>query len=141
MEANKELEVLIVEDDLIVSRLHKFSLRGIVENEVQICLNGREAIDYLDEIAPARERVLVLLDLNMPVMNGWDFLEVCHSKPYVDRLVVVVITSSSYGEDHRKALEYERVVAYYTKPLKRENIPQILQHPEVSSYSSSSKGK
>lgn len=132
MRANGDLDILIVEDDLVISRLHKFSLKGALENEVQICVNGREALDYLDTVAGKKEKILVLLDLNMPVMNGWDFLDACHSKPYVDRLVVVVVTSSSYREDNLKALNYERVVAYYTKPLRREYIPKILQHPEVA---------
>lgn len=132
MEASKELEILIVEDDLIVSRLHKFSLKGALDNEVQIVGNGREALDYLDGVAYQKKKILVLLDLNMPVMNGWDFLEACHSRSYVDRLVVMVVTSSLYREDNEKALKYQRVVGYYTKPLRRDSIPQILQHPEVA---------
>lgn len=132
MEASKELEVLIVEDDLIVSRLHKFNITGALRNEVQICENGRDAINYLDKKADQKEKFLILLDLNMPKMNGWEFLEVCHRKPYSDKLVVVIVTSSSYKEDNQKALEYNRVVGYYTKPLKREYIPEIMKHPEIS---------
>lgn len=132
MEAKKSLEVLIVEDDLIVSRLHKFSICGALKNEVQICDNGRKAIDYLDKKAFQKDKFLILLDLNMPEMNGWEFLDVCHSKPYCDKLVVVIVTSSSYKEDNQKALGYDRVVGYYTKPLKREYIPEIIEHPEIS---------
>lgn len=139
LEGKKDLEIVIVEDDVIVSRMHKFSLSGFVEDELQICYNGREAIEYLDERAEEREKILVLLDLNMPVMNGWEFLDLCHSRPYSDKLHVVIVTSSSFNDDKQKALEYEQVKAYYPKPLKREYISEILQQPEicrVASYKS-----
>lgn len=136
MKNNKELQILIVEDDLIVSRLHKFSMTQASDNEVQIVGNGREALDYLDEIAGKKNKILVLLDLNMPVMDGWDFLEACHSRPYADKLVVMVVTSSLYREDKERALKYQRVVAYYPKPLQRKSIPHILQHPEVAPVAS-----
>lgn len=127
-----EFEILIVEDDLIVSRLHKFSLNRVLDREVNIVDNGRKALEYLDNIARQKQKILVLLDLNMPVMDGWDFLDACHSRPYVDRLVIIIVTSSLFGDDNKRALKYPRVMDYYTKPLKREHIPQILQHPEVA---------
>lgn len=132
MKPNSEFEILIVEDDLIVSRLHKFSLKGALDSEVTIVDNGKEALDYLDDVAEEKQKILVLLDLNMPVMNGWDFLEACHTRPYVERLVVMVVTSSLFSDDNKRAFNYPRVMGYYTKPLKREHIPQILNHPEVA---------
>lgn len=132
MEAKQDLDIVIVEDDQIVSRMHKFSLSGFVQNDLQICANGKEAIDYLDEKAEQRKKILVLLDLNMPIMNGWEFLEKCHSRSYSDKLHVVVVTSSSFIDDKQRALEYDRVKAYYAKPLKREYISEILQQPEIS---------
>lgn len=132
MKNNKELQILIVEDDKIVSRLHKFSMTQASDNEVQIVGNGREALDYLDEVAGKKDKILVLLDLNMPVMDGWDFLKACHSRPYVNKLVVIIVTSSLFREDKARALKYRRVMAYYPKPLQRNTIPMILQHPEVA---------
>lgn len=132
MEESKDLEILIIEDDMIVSRMHKFSLSGYVRSTPKICSNGKEAIDRLDDIAEEREKVLILLDLNMPVMNGWEFLEECHSRPYSEKLYVVVVTSSSFIEDKQKALEYERVKAYYSKPMKREYLSEIFQEPEIA---------
>lgn len=134
LKPNSKFEILIVEDDLIVSRLHKFSLKGALDSEVNIVDNGKEALEYLDDVAVEKQKILVLLDLNMPVMNGWDFLEACHSRPYIDRLVVVVVTSSLYSDDNKRALKYPRVMGFYTKPLRREHIPQILEHPEVAPH-------
>lgn len=129
---------MIVEDDLIISRLHKFSLKGYVKGAFRVCSHGKEAIDHLDEIAEEREKILVLLDLNMPVMNGWEFLEICHSRPYWEKLHVVIVTSSSFLDDKQKALNYRQVKAYYSKPLKREYISEIFQQPEISEVVSTS---
>lgn len=131
LEESKDLEILIIEDDIIISRMHKFSLSGYVSSTPQICSNGKEAIDRLDEIAEEREKILILLDLNMPVMNGWEFLEECHARPYSDKLFVVVVTSSSFIDDKQKALEYERVKAFYSKPMKKEYLCEIFQEPEI----------
>ena len=125
------MEVLIVEDDLIVSRLHKFSLKGVLGKDIGILENGREALDHLDEVAEEKQKILILLDLNMPVLDGWDFLELSHSRSYAERLVIVVVTSSLYTEDRKRALKFPRVKGYYSKPLKREDVLQILPHPEV----------
>lgn len=126
----------MVEDDLIVSRMHKFSLGGYVNNDPKVCVNGRDAIDHLDKVANEKEKILIFLDLNMPVMNGWEFLEICHSRVYREKLHVVVITSSSYKDDKEKVLSYEQVKAYYTKPLKREYLNEIFQQPEIAKLNS-----
>lgn len=132
MKSKKDLEILIVEDDAIVSRMHKFTLNSYVHDDAQICSNGLEAIDHLDKVAEEREKILILLDLNMPVMNGWEFLETCQNRPYSERLHVVVVTSSSYMDDKKKALEYRQVKAFYSKPLRRENLKEIFQQQEIS---------
>jgi CheY-like chemotaxis protein len=127
----KRLEILIVEDDLIVSRMHKFNLSGFIDQDPQICFNGQEALQHLDEVAENREKILVLLDLNMPGMNGWEFLENCRSKPYAEKLHVVVVTSSSFTDDKQRSGNFDQVKAYYSKPLKREHISEIIQKPEI----------
>ncbi len=97
-----------------------------------MCKNGREAIDYLDSVAGTTDEVLVLLDLNMPEMNGWDFLETCKERPYSEKIRVVVVTSSLFREDQKKAEAYEQVIGYFTKPLNTQNCQEILNLPEVA---------
>lgn len=136
MEAKKKLEILIVEDDQIVSRLHKFSLSTCFKGDIKVCDNGREAIDHLDSVADQKDEILVLLDLNMPVMNGWEFLEISLSKHYAGKLHVIVVTSSSIKDDREKALDYYHVKAYYSKPLKKENFTDILKNCGISEIDS-----
>lgn len=134
MDRNQQelLQIFIVEDDAILCRLHRFSLEKMVANDIKVFENGKYAIDYLQNATSRRNKALVLLDLNMPVMNGWEFLESCRDTPFAENIHVVVVTSSPYKEDERKACQYEQVIGYYTKPLKREKILEILElKPEL----------
>ncbi|MFD2518376.1 response regulator [Salinimicrobium flavum] len=131
MRSNKA-EVLIVEDDLIISRLHKHVIGKLVPEDPKIFLNGREALDYLDEGSGKEKEILVLLDLNMPVMNGWDFLKNCGLRPYSNKIHVVIITSSMFNEDSRKAAQFEQVIGYYVKPLKQEHLLEIMELEQVA---------
>lgn len=80
--------VLLVEDDPDV----RSTLAGFLEQEgyeVRTAENGREGLDQLEVEKPG----LVLLDLMMPVMNGWEFLEEKNHKPQVSRVPVLVISA------------------------------------------------
>lgn len=129
---DKSVNILIAEDDLIMARLQKFSLERLICITPVVCKNGREAIDYLDSVAGETDQVLVLLDLNMPEMNGWDFLEACKERSYSEKIHVVVVTSSLFREDQKKAESYEQVIGYFTKPLNTRNCQEILNLPEVA---------
>lgn len=115
-----------------MARLQKFSLERLIYIAPVWCRNGREAIDYLDLVAGESDQVLVLLDLNMPEMNGWDFLEACKERPYSKKVYVVVVTSSLFREDQKKAESYEQVIGYFTKPLTTQNCLEILNLPKVA---------
>lgn len=125
-------KILIAEDDLVVARLQKFSLEKVIFGSPVMCKDGKEAMDYLDSIAGDIEQVLVLLDLNMPVMNGRDFLNACRERSYSEKVQVVIVTSSHFQEDQKKAAAYEQVIGYYTKPITGKNIQEILNLPEVA---------
>lgn len=126
------MEMILVEDDLIVTRLHKWHINNFIGITPTDFLNGKEAVNYLDEQARRSKNFLVLLDLNMPVMNGWEFLEICHSRSYVNQIYIVVVTSSSYKLDSERARNYDRVVGYYQKPLTIEKLSEIFNLKEIA---------
>lgn len=126
------MEMILVEDDLIVTRLHKWNINNFIGITPTDFLNGKEAVNYLDEQARRSKNFLVLLDLNMPVMNGWEFLEICHSRSYANRIYIVVVTSSSYKLDSERARKYDRVVGYYQKPLTIEKLSEIFSLKEIA---------
>lgn len=131
---NSPAKILIAEDDLVVARLQKFILEKMISLSPVMCKNGREAIDFLDKIDDHIDKVLVLLDLNMPEMNGWDFLDACEKRVYAKKIKVVIVTSSPYCEDEKRAASYEQVIGYYTKPITPDIFQEILSLPAVASF-------
>jgi CheY-like chemotaxis protein len=123
-------EILIVEDDKVISKIHYLRVKKISSVDCVFCFNGKEAIDYLDGLQESK-RILILLDINMPVMNGWEFLENCKTRAYNSRIEVIIVSSSSYKEDRKKAAGYEIVKGFYNKPLEAIGINEILSFQDL----------
>lgn len=121
-------KILIVDDDPVVQVLHKALIKKSgVSSHILTFKNGKEALNYLMEEPGNDGSYLVLLDLNMPVMNGWELLEELNGKGISCYVKVAVVTSSINQEDREKAKAYEMVVAYIAKPLNcPEEIKEIL---------------
>jgi CheY-like chemotaxis protein len=87
---------------------------------------ARDALDYLKENED-RFPDLILLDINMPIMNGWEFLEEYENRNYHINYptVIVMISTSVFREDKVKANNFARVVEFIEKPISGENILRI----------------
>jgi CheY-like chemotaxis protein len=81
--------------------------------------NGREALDYLER---SRAPCVVLLDLDMPVMNGWDFRAKQLADARLSRIPVVVVTANDEGLSDR----FPGVVGFLWKPLRFEKLAAVL---------------
>ncbi len=124
-----QLDILIVDDDYLIVTLHTMHLKraGVLNNLVSKH-NGREALDYIDEhVNGSDSRFLVLLDINMPVMNGWEFLDQLQERDYADGVYVVMVSSSVDASDIQKSKEYTQVIDYIEKPLTNVQIDQLKQ--------------
>lgn len=128
------LEILVVDDDRIVSLLHKNELKSAkIEQPLVFFRNGKEALEYLEKKANSNLIFLILLDLNMPCLNGWEFLDYLQSRNDLPETHVVVVTSSIFEKDENKVQHYQRVVGFYHKPLKAADVQEIrnLEHLKV----------
>ena len=113
--------VLLVDDDETTNFLNKFFLRQLDSNlEVNVAQNGKEAIDFLilnaDDITPC----LIVLDTNMPVMNGWEFLTAYDKKideKIKKKIVVVMLTAVDTDVVVEKAMKDPNVSDTSQKPL------------------------
>ena len=116
------MKILLVDDDP-VSRLivRQHLLNSGKQFQLEEVYNGSEA---LLKLATGYLPNLVLLDLNMPVMNGFTFLQALNEKQI--NLPVVMITSSNHNEDKAQAKKYSSVVGYIQKPFKSEHITKLL---------------
>ncbi len=114
------IEILLVEDNPGDQRLTKEALKdGKIRNNLYIVEDGEEALHYLKREAPYLEAVkpdLILLDLNLPRMNGEEVLKVIKADEELKRIPVVILTTSSADEDILKAYDLN-ANCYITKPV------------------------
>lgn len=117
---------LVIDDDpinnLICAQLLKHS--GKVDT-VSCFLLAPKALEWLMALTPAEYPELLLLDINMPIMDGWEFLAALHQCMPEHLLRIAILTSSVSEEDRAKAALYPSLVAYLTKPLTLEKISAI----------------
>ncbi|MFY8107832.1 MAG: response regulator [Bacteroidia bacterium] len=127
--------VMLVEDDDVTMMLCKINIRktNFAQNLV-CCENGLEAIKYLklESEKPENDRNipdLILLDINMPVMNGWDFLEEFQQNlfTFFSKTSIKILTSSIDPRDIDKSKSFPAVNEFISKPLNRDILISLLE--------------
>lgn len=119
-------KVLLVDDDQVCNLISKKTLQrmGIV-NEVHTALNGEEAINLLNDYFQGALSLpdVILLDLNMPIMDGFTFIEAFKKLniPNKDSMRIVIVSSSQNPNDVRKAKEMG-ISVFLTKPVTETNL-------------------
>ncbi|GAB3515618.1 response regulator [Emticicia fontis] len=128
---------LLVDDDKITNLLHSKLLKVCnVQSHVQIVTSGLMALDFLtckgaytsNKNIP--QSGIIFLDINMPEMNGWEFLDEYKKFDKVTRskFFIVMLTSSIDPSDKNKADEIEDIKMFLTKPLTKGNLLSILNN-------------
>lgn len=116
-----ELKVLIIDDDPIVVFLHKKIVQKCeLSAEPLSFLNGKQCLGFFQGEAKETENHLLLLDINMPVMDGWEFLEAIRQTTFGDKILVVLTTSSVDSNDRKRAGDYAQIFEFLEKPLTME---------------------
>jgi CheY-like chemotaxis protein len=118
--------ILIVDDDEICVYLSMAILRSSEKvGEVHTVQNGVEAIKFLREHPPPD---IILLDINMPVMNGFSFLDTFNKTPFPFKecIKIIILTSSDMTEDVKKA-EAMGITNYIVKPISADKLKAILE--------------
>jgi CheY-like chemotaxis protein len=128
-------KVLLVEDDPIAVLLCKNVVRNTeFAAEIDVAQDGKLALDYYNELLSDKEKgrvqnypKLVLLDLNMPVMGGWEFLDEFMAKFYAQckETRVVILSSSIVPEDRERAGNYPVVLEFLSKPIRKEHLADL----------------
>lgn len=119
------MKTLLLVDDSEADQFLNTSLIEAYAPQVTIvkAYDGSEAIKLLSRRNFNPD--LILLDLNMPILNGFEFLSKYEGSPYMGKAPVVVLTSSNLRTDKAAALEYECVKKYLTKPIATQNLDEI----------------
>ena len=108
--------VLLVEDDTVDAMTVRRAFKDLkLKNMLAHCINGEEALAYLDD--PSEENpCVILLDLNMPRMNGIEFLKVIKEKEHLKHIPVIVLTDSNEKRDVVESF-CQGVAGYMVKPI------------------------
>ena len=127
--------VLLVDDDDATNFYHEIVLEEWGKaKKVYVAVNGKFAIDFLKEHDSFRyERPsLILLDINMPVMDGFEFLEAYRTldEELKASFVVVMLTTSLHHNDQNRAHNFNELRGYINKPLSTEQLDAILQQAQ-----------
>lgn len=112
-------DIVIIDDDAVVLFLHKILVeKSPLPSPLHCFDNGHEAFAYLCN-RKTFDPILVLLDINMPAMNGWDFLDKITHEGCDKNVYVAMVTSSINLSDRKRAENYPQVIDYLEKPLSK----------------------
>jgi CheY-like chemotaxis protein len=122
---NKVINILLVEDDkLDVIDMQRTLTKMNIYHKVAITRNGEEAIDYLNKVETTDKPDVVLLDINMPKLNGLEFLSLVRKRNEWKDLKVFIVTTSDERID-REETKKLGISGYIVKPLKLNNPSSI----------------
>jgi CheY-like chemotaxis protein len=129
------MKVCVIDDDDIYQFLLKKELKHTqLIDKVHVFTDGKQAIDYFEENKeiPSALPDVIFLDINMPIMNGWQFLEQFKGiQPKMDKEITIYLVSSSFDDrDINRSKEYTEVTDYIIKPVKRANLLNVLREIE-----------
>ncbi|MBZ4040831.1 response regulator [Flavobacterium hibisci] len=130
--------VLLIDDDFATNFINKKIVqKSNIAEHIQVALNGKEAIDYLcskgefesqHEINPQPD--LIFLDINMPVMDGWEFIKKYKNLISEDRkkkISIIMLTSSFNPADKAKADTIKEIADYRQKTLSGTMLEEIVK--------------
>lgn len=130
----------VVEDDRITATITELIAKKDLRcRAVQTFGNGQQAFEKLATAVDEEDGIpdLILLDLNMPLMDGWEFLDAFATLKLTQQVCVFVLTSSIHPDDIEKATRYQVVKGYFSKPLDNQNVARmktLLQEVGICRY-------
>lgn len=124
---NTMKRIVLIDDDETTNYLNKLIIeRSELVDEVISFDSAEDALRFFNEHRTEEDEALVLLDINMPIMNGWQFLDHYQALKDSDSNKIVILTSSINPADKQKAEEKRMILDYKAKPLSVEMISELV---------------
>ena len=134
---NHDVSILVVEDDEVdIRNIRRAFGRNGIRNPVHFVEDGESALAFLRHEAPfedpsdAPRPALILLDLNLPKMNGLEFLQTYKEDPSLRDIPAVILTTSDEPTDRRRSYEYG-ISGYIVKPVSFESFTEAMRRFEL----------
>jgi CheY-like chemotaxis protein len=129
MQSTNTIKLLVIDDDDI----NIFIIGKIVEKtgfpvDMVAKHNGQLAIDYIKDLVANQQDLpqLILIDINMPILNGWEFIEAYEALQLNSSSDLYMLSSSVYENDIEKAKTYTSVKGFISKPLSIDRLKELL---------------
>ncbi|MES2287197.1 MAG: response regulator [Bacteroidota bacterium] len=128
--------ILLIDDNPADNEYHKIIItEANVCNNIQIAIDGRKAIDYIMKSGEPNQSStfpkpdLIYLDINMPQMNGFEFLEEYHrlDERLKAKIVIIMLTTSLNPDDKIRAMSYKELTEFENKPLTVEMLHETVE--------------
>ena len=123
------IHCIVVDDDEFSNKISKIRLLNFLKGiKISTFTIPQEGLEYLMNSLP-EEEIILFLDINMPIMNGWEFLEKFDmlSTDKKARIKVFILSSSLDQNDRRKASMNKYVIDYFVKPMEKELILNLFK--------------
>jgi CheY-like chemotaxis protein len=136
-------KILMIEDDSITQMLNKMVMKNTQFcNSVDVVYNGNLAIEYVENFLinntenSFKKPDLILLDLNMPVMDGWEFLEIYQQKYALlfPTTKILILSSTVNPKDKQRADQYLFIIGFENKPLSYNTVNGLKELPFLKPF-------
>jgi len=129
--------ILLIDDDMATNFISKMLIKKAdITDNIITALNGRQALDYLTNSGEYENEnmlfptpMLILLDINMPVMDGWEFAKEFQelNEAQKGNSIIIMLTSSQNPDDKAKAINYPSITGFQNKILTMGALNLILK--------------
>lgn len=129
------LRTIIVDDDEIVTFLQrKLVAKCELDPDPYSFKDAQKALEFIEHEADPDVSYLIMLDINMPKMDGWEFLERLKSIPNNEQIYVVMVTSSIDRKDKREAANNPHVIDFIEKPVSAKHCSKLKGISKLATY-------
>ncbi|WP_304198481.1 response regulator [Flavobacterium alvei] len=125
-------KILCIDDDQITLMLCKMVIaKASFSNEIATAKNGEDALNFFDILKTSDKNIikpeLIFLDLNMPIMNGWEFLEAFNTEKYAEfhNTKIIILSSTIDPGDLEKSKKFPLVIDFLPKPISKEMLEYL----------------
>lgn len=127
---DKIKHILLIDDDYATNKLHQIHIKklGIVDS-ITVVNNGKEALEVLfdENFNPKLIPELIFLDINMPIMGGWEFIESYQKLSMVPLSKIIMLTASINPQDQTLGKTHPFISGYVGKPLNEEKLRMFFE--------------